>query len=333
MIMFISRKSVLSAGFGMLLVAALALPASNASAEDVLKMRMDFFPHELFGPFLYAVQEGWFKEQGIDLKIDDGNGSTTTVQLVGNGSYDLGFANLSTMAIGHSKGINVVAIGEVLHRLDVGLIVDKKLDIKSPKELAEKKVQVVALTGGFMGSFMELYFKRAGTNLSQINVLNVSDEGGAYLAGQGGAVFTTIPYLAPVLKQRPSDIFWATDLGINMPAFGIIANGDVIKNRPEVLKKFMAVANRAWAKAWAGSGTEMIDALIKARPNAKLDATVEMDRFEAYKPLGAGPAGKPVLYLSPALWDEFFKVMKETGSLPADAKATDYYTNDFQPMG
>jgi len=45
------------------------------------------------------------------VQIDDGNGSTSTVQIVGTGSdYDIGFAALSSMVIARSKGLQVKAI-------------------------------------------------------------------------------------------------------------------------------------------------------------------------------------------------------------------------------
>jgi NitT/TauT family transport system substrate-binding protein len=315
-----------------LALSTLALNGQRASAQDAIKVRMDYFPYALHAPFHYAVAQGWYKEQGLDVKIDDGNGSVTTVQLVGEGSYDFGFANLSTMTKGKAKGVNVIAVGEVLHRLDVGLLVDKKLGIKTPKELVDKKVQVVVLGAGFMGTFLNLYFKAAGTDVSQVNILNVTDEAGAYIAGTGGAVFTTIPYAAPVAaRARPSDIFWATDVGLEMPAFGIIANGDFVKRNPDKVRKFIAVTSRAFKQAWEGSGTEMIEALVAARPQGKINPSDELLRLETYKSLGKPDAGKPTLYLSPELWSKFFVTMIGDNQLPANAVATEYYTNTFQP--
>ena len=328
-----ARRELLRVAAGMAALAIISF-CQHATAQESIKVRMDYFPYALHSPFHYAVAQGWYKEQGLDVKIDDGNGSVTTVQLVGEGSYDFGFANLSTMSRGKARGVNVVAIGEVLHRLDVGLLVDKKLGVKTPKDIVEKKVQVVVLAGGFMGTFMNLYFKAAGTDVSQVNILNVTDEAGAYMAGTGGAVFTTIPYAAvAAARLRPSDFLWASDIGLEMPAFGIIANGDVAKKKPETVRKFMAVTTRAWKQAWEGSGTEMIDALVAARPQAKINAKDEVTRLEAYKPLGKPEAGEPTLYLSPALWDKFFKTMIENNQLPASAVPAEYYTNDFQPKG
>ena len=151
------------------------------------------------------------------------------------------------------------------------------------------------------------------------------------MAGSGGAVFTALPYAAPAAKIRPSDILWASDIGLEMPSFGIIANADLVKKKPDVVRKFMAVTSRAWKQAWEGPGTEMIEALIAARPQGKINSTEELARLQAYKTLGQPEPGKPVLYLSPTLWDKFFKTMIANDQLPADAVPTRSYTNDFLP--
>ena len=56
------------------LCAALAAHPA-AYAQEVLKMRVDFIPYVLHAPFHYANAQGWYKQQGIDLTIDDGSGS------------------------------------------------------------------------------------------------------------------------------------------------------------------------------------------------------------------------------------------------------------------
>ena len=102
------RQAILQVATGIAALSSLCGFGPHAAAQEAIKVRMDFFPYALHAPFHYAVAQGWYKEQGLDVKVDDGNGSVTTVQLVGEGSYDFGLANLSTTAKGISKGVNVL---------------------------------------------------------------------------------------------------------------------------------------------------------------------------------------------------------------------------------
>ena len=69
-----------AAALALILAAALSGPAP-ARAADTITLRLDWSTHGVHAPFFLALQRGWFKAADLDVKIEDGNGSTTTVQL------------------------------------------------------------------------------------------------------------------------------------------------------------------------------------------------------------------------------------------------------------
>src|SRR5262245_45406415 len=82
----LSRRNLLAAA-----ATSLALPwVSKARAADKLTLRLDYTASGLHAPFYLALKQGWFEKAGIDLYMEDGNGSSATVKLVGAGSFDLG---------------------------------------------------------------------------------------------------------------------------------------------------------------------------------------------------------------------------------------------------
>jgi len=46
---------------------------------------------------LLAQQRGYYKDAGLDVTIDTGNGSASAISLVAGGAYDVASADLSTM--------------------------------------------------------------------------------------------------------------------------------------------------------------------------------------------------------------------------------------------
>ena len=90
--------------------AACLLSVTTACAAEKLKVRLDWVPWGSHAPIHLAAQKGIFAKHGLDVEVEDGNGSVTTVQIVGNGEYDVGFASLAPMTIARSKGLPVVAI-------------------------------------------------------------------------------------------------------------------------------------------------------------------------------------------------------------------------------
>ncbi len=79
-------------------VFAMAGASTGASAET-LKVRLEWLPYGMHAPFHLATEKGWYKDAGLEVTIDDGNGSGPAVQLVAAGQYDISHANLATMAI------------------------------------------------------------------------------------------------------------------------------------------------------------------------------------------------------------------------------------------
>jgi NitT/TauT family transport system substrate-binding protein len=93
-------------GIAVACVVCTSLPGV-ASAQATLQsatLRLDWLASGYHVPFFLALDRGYYREQGIDLQIADGKGSTTTIQVIASGSDTFGTANLSTMALGIARG-------------------------------------------------------------------------------------------------------------------------------------------------------------------------------------------------------------------------------------
>ena len=119
----------------------LGLFTAAASAQEKLAVRLDWTPWAIHAPIHLAAQKGWFKQNGIDPTIEDGNGSVTTVQLVGSGRFDIGNASLAPMMIARDKGLEVKAIANFLRKNDIGLLVPRDSSLKKPGDLAGNRAR------------------------------------------------------------------------------------------------------------------------------------------------------------------------------------------------
>ena len=76
--------------------ASLALPAS-ASAQTKLKMVLNWKYQGPQGWFFLAQDRGYFKAAGLDVTMDQGNGSGAPIPLVASGTYDVGFGDINAL--------------------------------------------------------------------------------------------------------------------------------------------------------------------------------------------------------------------------------------------
>ena len=104
------------------------------------------------------------------MSLEDGNGSVTTVQIVGAGdSFDLGHAALASAMIAREKGMPVKAVAVFARQSDIGLLVPADAGISGPAQLKGKKVAYTAgsLEAPFIAAFLaagKLSRKRSGAD-------------------------------------------------------------------------------------------------------------------------------------------------------------------------
>lgn len=307
-----------------------ALAATHAAAQDKLKVRLDWTPWGAHAPIHLAQQKGWFKQNGLDVEVEDGNGSVTTVQLVGAGNFDVGHASLAPMMIARDKGLPVKAIASFARKNDIGLLVPKGT-LKSPKDLAGKKMIFTA--GSLEAPFLDQFLAAGGLKREQVELISVEAAAKvpSYAAGRADGVFSTVPFVQPSVEaSRASDAILFSDYGLQFPSFGLIASEDKIKARGPAIRRFASVVAGAWEYILKGAEEEGAQAIVSQRPQAKLDLRILRAQIEALKSYfpTAATQGMPMGMMAEADWTAGIKTMAGV-KLIKEGKASDFYTNDM----
>lgn len=327
------RRRALLAGTA----ALLAAPAVRAAAEP-LTLRVDVGPWGVHAAIYLAQQRGWFREAGLDVDVQDGTGTLSTINLVGAGRVEVGFVQLGPMAIGRSTGVPVRAFAGFIRRGDLAVMVDAQSDIKTPRDLAGKKLTCFATSpwAPFIDSYLGHAGLRRGTGARDVNVVMVSPPAmvSTYASGAADGFMSIQPYGEPlVAKTRPARSLLAVDAGIAFPSYGFIATDETLARRADVLTRLNASQTRAWREMATDPKVleEAVQAIIAGRPNAQLDpdalrgqARLSLDFLDT-----PNTAGKPQGWQSDADWRAAIASMAEAGVLPATAQPSEFFTNDM----
>lgn len=321
-----------------LVCTALLVFAGASHAAEAVRVRLDFLPYGLHAPFYLAQEKGWFKEKGLEVEIDDGNGTGPALALIASNKYDIAQVSLGALPIAREKGMPVKAIAAILPKGDWGVVVDEKAGVNTPKDLEGKTVLVSAASAET--PFIDTYLARAGVDKSKVTMMNVdlSAKISTYMAGKGDAMMSTVPLytLGGNLLPRASKGLLFADVGINVPSFGLVASEATIAKRPKVLTDFVMVFQRAWlAVRQDGAIDEAVAALVRHRPNAKLNPALMKAQIEAMTPFMATSAtqGKPMLWMAESDWQSAIDVMAELKLVKPGTKAGSVFTNQFVPGG
>ena len=126
-------------------LATLALPVAGV-AQKPLKLYtliLDFVPTGEYVPHYTALEKGWYREEGLDVKIVRGQGSADTVKRIAAGQGEVGISDISALIAARANtDVAVKAIALWYRRPPHGIFVRADSPIKTPKDLEGKKLAI-----------------------------------------------------------------------------------------------------------------------------------------------------------------------------------------------
>lgn len=319
-------------------VAAAGLMAIGAPAiaQQLSKVaaRVDFLPWGMHAGLHLGVVKGWFREVGLDVDVSDGRGSGLTMQQVASGDVDIGWVQLGPMAVARGHGVPIASIAGLVRRGDLGALVPKGGGMTKVGDLKGKKVAYTAASS--WGSLVDPFFAAGGISRDDVNLVSVDASAllSIYMSGAVDATLTTYPFAKPAAdRQRPSDGILLADVGINIPSYGLVVANRTLETREGDLQHFVPVVTRAWQYIYDNHVDEGVDAILKQRPNERLDREILREHIVEYKPFFFTDAtkGKPFGWQAEEDWKGTIDVLEKTKSIPAGTKPADYYTNKYVP--
>ena len=111
--------------------------AENNKLKDVV-VSLDWVPNTNHTGLYVAQEKGYFKEQGLNVKIVQPSEDSAST-LVANNRADFGIYFQPNMTSRLEKGVPITAVAAILQHNPAGLLSLKSLGAKSPKDLNGKR--------------------------------------------------------------------------------------------------------------------------------------------------------------------------------------------------
>jgi NitT/TauT family transport system substrate-binding protein len=321
----ISRRIVL-AGAG-----ALALPHIARAAEQ-LSVRTDFFPWAVHAALHLCNVNGWFKDAGLQVDVQDGRGSANTLQLVNAGQSDVGQIQVGLISQAAAGGARLKAFAGFVRGTDLAAMVSSDSGLTKPADFRGKTL--VCFGASPWAPFIDLWLKSGGLSRDMVNVLMVDPAAlfGTYSAGRADALLSIVASALPVVqKARPSRAIMAGEAGIKFPSYGLIATDTVLNSRHDALQRLVQVQQRAWAWMRDGHAEDGVAAIMKQRPDARLDPEVLLAEMPLLFSLFDTPttAGKPIGWQSRTDWENCIATQLAAGVVKPGLNPDDFFTNEM----
>ncbi len=112
----------------------------NGKKLDDISIMLDWYPNAVHSAIYAAQEKGYFKDQGLNVKIEMPADTNDPIKLAATGKVDLAISYQNQTILSRSQGIPVVSVAVLVrHSLDQ-LMMKKSAGIKSPKDLEGKNV-------------------------------------------------------------------------------------------------------------------------------------------------------------------------------------------------
>ncbi|MEZ5824921.1 MAG: ABC transporter substrate-binding protein [Geminicoccaceae bacterium] len=240
----------LSAGIAALAIIA---TAQTASAETDISFALDWKFEGPAAPFTVALDKGYYAEEGLNVSIDSGSGSSQTIPRIATGNYDIGTGDLSALVKFKDQNPDAAVQGVmVLYDAPAFAIISlegRGIDPADPKSLEGKTLGAPPPDSAFAQWPSFVAINGIDENAVKIESVGFPVREPMLAAGDVDGIFgfSFSSYLN--LKSKgvaPEDIkvMMMSDHGLELYGNFVIVNTDFAKENPDAVKAFLRASIR-----------------------------------------------------------------------------------------
>ena len=327
-----------------LLSLALLWPAGGLAQQKPLRpytLILDFVPTGEYVPHYTALEKGFYRDEGLDVKILRGQGSGDTIKRIAAGQGDVGIADISALIAARANtDVTVKAIALWYRRPPHGVFVRSDSPIKTSKELEGKKLAISP--GNSHQILWPVFEKLSGLKPGSVTwvTMDAASMPPALIRGAVDAVPFFVVHEARIRKvarQQNADIrvlaAWA-DLGFDVASTSLVAREETIAKDPEGLKAFLRATLRGADYAFRDKHfDEGVGYVVKAHPEVDPEGAVGAAQVGARFVYAAEvTSGKMAVgQFDPAQLEKTRDLYTQYLELKRKVGLEEIYTNDLLP--
>ena len=224
------------------------LPLSGATAGEAIRLQLKWHHQFQFAGYYAALQQGYYRDEGLDVQIIEGDLSRPPLKQVLSGQADYGIGD-SDLLVSRVSGQPVVALAAVFQHSPYVLLSLNESGIYQPKDLIGKRIMMSGDQGGLQFKAMLL---KQHLDIHQMTLLPHSWRLQDLIEGKVDAV-SAYAMDEPVQLQQMG---YAPAI-ISNQSYGVDFYGDILftterelANHPERAEAFLRATKKGWAYAF-----------------------------------------------------------------------------------
>lgn len=303
---------------------------SKAASMTTVNFLTDFVANGVQAPFYYGISKGYYKAEGIDLKVTAGTGSANTITAVTAGQANIGDALSANLAQAADKGTSLTSVGWFRANSAFAFFCDKKLNIKTVAKL--KGHSILVAPGTAQANLISGVLSAGGLSTSDVTVESVAAKtiGSTYAGGQADCITQTLGDAPTFDKSRPSTVISWSAAGFAVPGFSFFVTPSYLSAHKDVVAAFLRATYKSIAAA-IKNPDGAVTAFQQANPT--VDPDLSKAQFKAsqvvYCTTAAAKSGSDLGAMTGEEWSSLVSILRKDAGLSSSVKATQLYTDQF----
>ncbi|OYD08282.1 ABC transporter substrate-binding protein [Paludifilum halophilum] len=314
---------VVRRGFLLLLILGFAFTAAACGSDPTGKKEtktihvVEVTRSLFYAPQYVAIHEGFFKEEGLRIDLNNGFGGDKTMAALLSGDADMVLVGTEAAVYVTSRGAQDPVVGFAqLTQTDGSFLVSRQpvkdfqwKDLKGKKLLGQRK--------GGMPEMVSEYVQRQNglephKDVSIIQNVDYKNLGSAFLSGTGDYAQLFEPVASKIEQQGKGTVVasFGKESG-KLPYTVYLTKESYLQKNPDRIKRYIRALHKAQQWVASHSPEEIADSVQPSFPDTDREIIVKvLERYQSQKSWATNPI------INPGEYNTLLKVMDQAGELP-----------------
>jgi PAS domain S-box-containing protein len=300
----------------LLCLCALFFSQKGLADQHDVRLRLKWWHQFQFAGYYAAVKQGYYKAEGLSVKLIPGDAIHPVTEEVLSGRADFGITG-SDLLIDYSKGKPVKALAAIFQHSPYVIMSMPGMGIRVPSDLVGKSIMASENQGWVE---LKAIFLKEGIDLSRLAVLQHSWENLDLVNGKVDAMtgYSSVePYQIKRMGGLSPVLIKPINYGVDFYGDILFSSEKFIENNPETVEKFRRASCLGWEYAMSHK-EEMCNYILTLPGVAARKVTKEALLFEANE------MDKLILpelvemgHMNEGRWSHILDIHKALGLMPA----------------
>lgn len=260
--------------------------STDKKAKQDIRVQLPFLKQSLDAPLIWAIEKGYFAEEGLNVSYERGFGNADTISKLGTGKYDMAFSDIYNAMEFNDKNPNekILAVAFYQNKAPFSIVTFKANGIKTPADLVGKKLGAPA--GDGPRKLFPLFAKEVKIAPDAVTWDTMEPKLRETFLLQGkvdavsGFYTSVIPSLIKGGKTMDDiQIFFYDEFGLDFYGNGILVKQDFMTKNPEAIRSFLKAYFRGMQEV-IKDPTAALDLVISTDQSKLMDRDAEKLRLK-----------------------------------------------------